>query len=152
MIRKTAFAIFLLMGLLLSACTAPATATPQPDRPNPASVHCQEQGGKLEIRQDAAGGQHGVCVFADKSECDEWAYYRGDCKPGDSVQPTTSTPSGAAGLTNPASAYCKTHGGTVELRQDSSGGVQGMCVFPDKSECDEWAYYRDECKAGTPAP
>jgi putative hemolysin len=47
--------------------------------PNPASVFCQEQGGQLEIRTDASGGQYGVCIFADGSECDEWAFYRGEC-------------------------------------------------------------------------
>ena len=32
-----------------------------------------------------------------------------------------------------------------EFRQDASGGVGGTCLFPDGSECDEWAYYRGEC-------
>lgn len=47
---------------------------------NPASVYCVDQGGKLEIKTDEQGGQYGVCVFADGSECEEWAYYRGECK------------------------------------------------------------------------
>jgi putative hemolysin len=50
---------------------------------NPASVYCQEQGGTVEIRTDAEGGQYGVCIFDDGSECDEWAYFRGECQPGD---------------------------------------------------------------------
>jgi putative hemolysin len=49
--------------------------------PNPASVYCKEQGGKLEIRTAADGSQHGVCIFPDGSECDEWAFYRGECGP-----------------------------------------------------------------------
>ncbi|MBN1180514.1 MAG: DUF333 domain-containing protein [Anaerolineae bacterium] len=53
--------------------------------PNPASVYCEEQGGTLEIRTDASGGQYGVCVFADGSECEEWAFFRGECAPGDSL-------------------------------------------------------------------
>ena len=48
---------------------------------NPASVHCIEQGGTLEMRQDA-NGEHGVCIFDDGSECEEWAYFRGECQPG----------------------------------------------------------------------
>jgi putative hemolysin len=48
---------------------------------NPASVYCQEQGGKLEIRTGADGGQVGVCVFANGSECEEWAYYYKECAP-----------------------------------------------------------------------
>jgi hypothetical protein len=51
-------------------------------------------------------------------------------------------------MPNPASVYCEEHGGTVELRQDDSGGVAGVCVFDDGSECDEWAYLRGECKPG----
>jgi putative hemolysin len=45
---------------------------------NPASVFCEKTGGKLEIR-DEPGGQAGYCVFRDGSECDEWAYFRGEC-------------------------------------------------------------------------
>jgi hypothetical protein len=49
--------------------------------PNPASAYCEEQGFKLEIRTAADGSQAGYCVFPDGSECDEWAYYRGECGP-----------------------------------------------------------------------
>jgi len=49
---------------------------------NPASVYCEENGGELEIREDEAGGQIGYCIFPDGSECEEWEYYRGECKPG----------------------------------------------------------------------
>jgi putative hemolysin len=49
--------------------------------PNPASVYCEEQGGRLEIRTAADGSQYGACIFPDGSECDEWAFYRGECGP-----------------------------------------------------------------------
>ncbi|MCB2224537.1 MAG: DUF333 domain-containing protein [Actinobacteria bacterium] len=49
---------------------------------NPASVFCIEQGGALDLRTDEDGGQVGVCVFDDGSECEEWAYFRGECTPG----------------------------------------------------------------------
>ena len=48
--------------------------------PNPASRFCIEHGYKLEIR-DSPQGQYGVCIFPDGSECEEWAYYRGECGP-----------------------------------------------------------------------
>jgi len=80
--------------LLLVGCTqvtpqpsqvvVPPTPTPQADTadmPNPASAYCVEQGYKSEIRTAADGSQSGVCIFPDGSECDEWAYYRGECAP-----------------------------------------------------------------------
>jgi putative hemolysin len=49
--------------------------------PNPASAFCEEQGGRVEIRE-GEGGQVGYCVFPDGSECEEWAFFRGECAPG----------------------------------------------------------------------
>jgi putative hemolysin len=73
--------------ILVSCSTIPqnqpasTNVSPQANMPNPASVYCEEQGYKLEIRIDSDGGQIGVCVFLDGSECDEWAYYRNECAP-----------------------------------------------------------------------
>ncbi len=110
---------------------------------NPASVYCQQHSGKLEMHKDAAGNESGACVFADGSSCDEWAYYRGECKPG--AQPATPAP---AGMANPASVFCEQNGGKLDIRRDTSGGQVGMCVFSDASSCEEWAYFRGECKPG----
>jgi len=83
------FALIIVM-LLIASCTTPqtppapdpvATDTPQPDLPNPASVYCEAQGYRLEIRTAADDSQSGICIFPDGSECDEWAYYRGECSP-----------------------------------------------------------------------
>jgi putative hemolysin len=46
--------------------------------PNPASQFCEQQGYKLEIR-DEAGGQVGYCIFPNGASCEEWAFYRGEC-------------------------------------------------------------------------
>jgi hypothetical protein len=46
---------------------------------NPASAYCEKQGGKLEIK-NTEQGQIGVCIFS-KGECEEWAYFRGECTP-----------------------------------------------------------------------
>lgn len=51
---------------------------------------------------------------------------------------------GGAGLANPASTYCTERGYTLEMR-DGQNGQTGVCVFPDKSECDEWAFFRGQC-------
>ena len=48
---------------------------------NPAAEYCIQQGGTVEIRSEASG-EVGYCRFADGSECEEWAYQRGECQPG----------------------------------------------------------------------
>ena len=77
--------------------------------PNPASVHCQEKGGTLEIRTDTSGGQYGVCIFADGSECDEWAFYRGECPSPEPVEDQDGSiadiPEPEAGLAQPVVAW-----------------------------------------------
>ena len=49
---------------------------------NPASVYCIERGGNNGIITDENGSQAGVCMFEDGTSCDEWAFYRGECKKG----------------------------------------------------------------------
>ncbi len=141
---------YMVLGLcviLLTSCRLfvdDSTATPsQPDdaqanMPNPASVFCEENGGTVENRKDEQGNEYGYCIFSDGSECDEWAYYRGECAPGDSL-------SGNANLPNPASVYCEEQGYTLEIRTAEDGSQSGFCLFPDGSECDEWAFFRGEC-------
>ena len=100
MYRKALVPLFMLIGLvLLASCTSKqASPTPQANMANPASVHCEQKGGKLELRQDASGAVAGICIFPDGSECDEWAYYRGECKPGDSTAATEPAAAPAAAL------------------------------------------------------
>ncbi|MCJ7531049.1 MAG: DUF333 domain-containing protein [Anaerolineales bacterium] len=71
---------------------------PKPNMANPASVFCEEHGGKLEIR-DEQGGQVGYCIFPDGSECEEWAFFRNECAPGNAVQPTPIAGSATGDLT-----------------------------------------------------
>ena len=59
-----------------------------------------------------------------------------------------STPVANVSLANPASVYCEENGGILDLRSDSEGNVSGVCIFPDGSECDEWAFFRGECGSG----
>jgi hypothetical protein len=72
----------------------PATDNTKPDASagiaNPASVNCVQKGGKLDIRESDKG-QYGVCVFTDGSECEEWAFMRGECKPGDTKNAGVAT-------------------------------------------------------------
>jgi len=104
--------IFTIILLALTACTAPQTQgtpesvttdTPQANMPNPASVYCEQNGNKLEIRTAPDGSQSGVCVFPDGSACDEWAYYRGECGP--AVVEATANASGGGTEGNPSGGF-----------------------------------------------
>jgi putative hemolysin len=50
-----------------------------------------------------------------------------------------------ANMPNPASVYCEQNGNTLEIQTAADGSQSGVCVFPDGSTCDEWAYFRGEC-------
>lgn len=93
---RTRILVLLLAVLLLAQC-APPSAEDQQEADaaiaNPASVFCQEKGGQVDIRE-TAGGQVGYCVFADGSECEEWAYFRGECQPGTLVLTVAATGTG----------------------------------------------------------
>ena len=78
--RNSLVLMLAVVALLLVACAAGPASNSQ--IANPASVYCEEQGGTLVIRSDAEGAQSGYCLFDDGSECEEWAYYRGECQPG----------------------------------------------------------------------
>jgi len=48
-------------------------------------------------------------------------------------------------LPNPASVFCKDQGYELEIRADEEGNQFGVCIFPDKQECEEWKFFRQEC-------
>jgi putative hemolysin len=108
---------------------------------NPASQFCVEQGYQSEIR-DEAGGQVGYCLFPDGSECEEWAFYRGECAPAGAGQET------AGQLANPASENCAAVGGTWTIENRVGGGQFGLCLFEDNRQCEEWALLRGDCPVG----
>ena len=43
---------------------------------NPASVFCEQKGGKSEIRKNEDGSEYGVCHLPDGSVVEEWEYFR----------------------------------------------------------------------------
>lgn len=67
------------------------------------------------------------------------------CRNG-TVRPSlaTVTPN-SANIANPAAAYCSQQGNQPEIFTAADGSQHGACIFPNGNECDEWAYYRDEC-------
>jgi putative hemolysin len=58
---------------------------------------------------------------------------------------TTGTEIPQVNMPNPASVYCEQNGNKLEIQTAADGSHNGICVFPDGSSCDEWAYYRGEC-------
>ena len=56
--------------------------TTSTNMPNPASAYCEARGYRLGTRTDANDGQYSVCVFPDLAECEEWAFFRGECQMG----------------------------------------------------------------------
>ena len=86
---------WLLVGALLLAGALPLAGCADDADPavaNPASVHCAEEGGTLEIRAAADGSETGYCLFDDGSACEEWAFYRGECAPGDAGDEGAAAP------------------------------------------------------------
>jgi putative hemolysin len=111
---------FTIILMALAACTSfrvqtpepAATNIPQANMPNPASVYCEQQGNKLEIRTAADGSQSGICIFPDGSTCDEWAYFRGECGPATPAMTSEATVDASGG--GP--------GGSGGTEGDGSGG------------------------------
>ncbi|MGE5462055.1 MAG: DUF333 domain-containing protein [Syntrophothermus sp.] len=133
--------IFIL--LVLSSCSIPptpgteqqpiaapvSTGTIQANMPNPASVYCEQQGNRLEIRTAADGSQAGICIFPDGSECDEWAYYRGEC------EPHSNTPGSLTPTPLPSSEYVIPQtvpmpaGAIIDPRQDVMTATRSLIFY-----------------------
>jgi putative hemolysin len=86
--RTISISFIIILSLFMIGCTKATeatstaiTGTDDVSIANPAAVYCEKQGHRLETRTDADGNQYGVCIFSDGSECDEWAYFRGECAP-----------------------------------------------------------------------
>ncbi len=105
---------------------------------NPAAVYCGEQGGASEIRSAADGSQSGVCVFADGSECDEWAYYRGECQPGENGNtPEKSVKEAVSGLI--AEKYGRSADTVaIAVSIDTGTFAQGSVRFTDENGGGLW--------------
>jgi len=46
---------------------------------NPATVYCLSQDGKFIMKKTLAGSSEGYCELPDKTECEVWALYKGEC-------------------------------------------------------------------------
>ena len=73
--------ILAVMFSLLAACASQPEAAGRPGAvgmANPASVYCQQRGGKLEIVKDKDGGEVGYCTLPGGERIEEWALFRRD--------------------------------------------------------------------------
>lgn len=112
--KRISFCLLALLLALASGCTPPSpaptptpTATPVPaptptpksggQIANPATTFCLEKGYRSEIRE-GKDGQYGVCILPDGTECDEWAFFRGECA---ASTPVASDPSTAEAVEVP---------------------------------------------------
>jgi putative hemolysin len=119
--------------LALSACGSdaePAESTEPAGMANPASEFCAEQGGEIEIVEEA-DGEVGYCNLPDGTRIEEWEYFRSE------------SASASAGIANPASEFCAEQGGEVEIVDEADGEV-GYCNLPDGTRIEEWEYFRSE--------
>jgi len=95
---------------------------------NPATEYCIEQGYEPEIRTNPDGSQTGYCVFPDGSECEEWAFYRGECQP-------PETECSADGDCVPAQCCHPTDCVKKELKPDCTGILCTMECAPGTMDC-----------------
>lgn len=52
-------------------------------------------------------------------------------------------------IANPASTFCVENGGILRI-DDTEQGQIGICVFENGIECEEWAFFRQECSNELP--
>lgn len=48
-------------------------------------------------------------------------------------------------IANPASEFCISQGGNLEIAADEAGNQYGLCTLANGEVCEEWAYFRGEC-------
>lgn len=84
---------------------------------NPAAIYCEELGYQYKIRTCNEGGQKGICVFPDKSECGAWNFFTGKC--------------------GQKYSYCRKHGYEIETVRDGKSPFSqecAVCVLPNRTK------------------
>lgn len=98
---------------------------------NPASIYCLDNGGSLETRENK-NGQYGVCLFEDNRQCEERAFYRGDCPKGWMK---------ITGYETDAEVYCAISWGELT----GVGTPTPMCKRVDGTRCNAQANLDGDC-------
>lgn len=121
--------LIMLAALLVLALTGcDQEESEQTGLANPASVYCQELGYTEETRM-GEDGEYSVCIFADGSECDSWAFLGGWC--------------------GQEHSYCLQQGFALQASNETNVAT---CLFTDDSSCNEYEYQQGQCKPGDNKP
>ena len=105
-----------------------------------AMAYCNDRNNRYEIQRNPGGSEQRVCILADGTECLAWDFYRGNC-------PTSTGPGDAS--TDPWAAHCLAKNYTYTIRENTSGTLDHLCVFPDDRVCDVHDYYLRTCNETT---
>lgn len=104
---------------------------PNSEMANPASVNCEEKGGKLVMQEKPNnGGQYALCYFEDNQACEEWAMFREDCPVG-GVK--------TIGFDNDAQKFCVWSGGKTIAEENA------LCFFDNGFTCPVDDFYLGTC-------
>jgi len=101
---------------------------------NPASVYCVSNGGKDIIMTNPDGSQYGVCVFPNGSQCEEWAYMRGNCSPAAANASGNATP--PVYLNGSACGSILSRSGTYALSADMDCPGTALTIAADNITID----------------
>ena len=129
---------FILLAVLSSACSKQNTSTVMPvptdaGIANPASVNCDQKGGKLEMHDRGDLGKYGVCVFEHNRQCEEWAMFRGECREG-GVDVTS--------YATDAAVFCTISGGEYTATDNIGTATElGTCALKDGTTRDAWELF-----------
>ena len=151
--KKILVISLLLIGIFMfCGCTKNNTQLP-----NPAAVKCEEDGYIYEIREDNSGGQYGVCIFDNGSECNGWAYFRGECGldfecgsddhcvPAQCCHPTSCVPISQAHDCSGLMCSQECVPGTMDCGQGSCVCVKGECQVEWSISIEKYCENDDDC-------
>jgi len=122
---ETEWPIALLIQLVAGLCAQPAPGQTEQKAglPNPASVNCAKKAGTLQIRKDSRGNEYGACVFPNGRECEEWAFFRGQCSPDEAPDPQVKI--GAEAVWQPGMQFMQ----TVRRACSNAASSYGDCLI-----------------------
>lgn len=121
----------------ITACSSqPQTSSSNPVKiGNPAAIYCQQMGYTYQTLPDGEGGESGICVMPDMTECAAWDFLSGQC----GAQFSYCAQNGYETLTlAQGGVYAPQHAVCVDASGKTIGGVEELSRLPDKlTSCSE---------------